>query len=307
MPERRAEVVAEHARLEDRGVDAVILAQRRDEVTALNELARDSAVAAERVQGPALTVDGKEYQAGDRVLCLTNDRANGVSNGARATVISVDVERQTLTLERGDHRQVVIDTTRYDAIDRGYAMTVHKAQGMTAEVALVVGSDGATRSGRTRRCPAAPRPLTTTPLPSRRSVTASASATRRHRCSPQRRGSCIPGNARCRRIRRSTTRSGMARPSENTQSRCPRLRARVGSPARRPCRPRCSRTWRARNAARGRPGDRSLVEQAPGTGLDQWLRETDAAEHPLEQLISYAGGVRPDGADLHLDREASAR
>ena len=40
VAERRAEVVAEHARLEDRGVDAVILAQRRDEVAALNELAR---------------------------------------------------------------------------------------------------------------------------------------------------------------------------------------------------------------------------------------------------------------------------
>ncbi len=138
-------MVAEHARLEDRGVDAVMLAQRRDEVAALNELARARAVEAERVHGPGLTVDGKEYQAGDRVLCLTNDRGNGVSNGTRATVIAVDVERQTLTLERADHRQVVIDTTRYDAIDRGYAMTVHKAQGMTAEVALVVGSDGATR------------------------------------------------------------------------------------------------------------------------------------------------------------------
>ena len=44
MPERRAEVIAEHTRLEGRGVDVVILAQRRDEVAALNELARDSAV-----------------------------------------------------------------------------------------------------------------------------------------------------------------------------------------------------------------------------------------------------------------------
>ena len=145
VPDRRAEVVAEHSRLEERGVDAVILAQRRDEVAALNELARAKAVEAERVHGPGLTVDGKEYQAGDRVLCMTNDRANGVSNGTRGIVVAVDIGRQTLTLERGDHRQVVIDTTRYDAIDRGYAMTVHKAQGMTADVALVVGSDGATR------------------------------------------------------------------------------------------------------------------------------------------------------------------
>ena len=36
-----------------------------------------------------------------------------------------------------------------------------------------------------------------------------------------------------------------------------------------------------------RPRWRSIVGQSrlPGTGLDQWLRETDAAEHRLEQLI----------------------
>jgi hypothetical protein len=39
-------------------------------------------------------------------------------------------------------------------------------------------------------------------------------------------------------------------------------------------------------------------EQAAGTGLDQWLRETDAAEHRREQVISDGGGVRPDGAEL---------
>ena len=39
-------------------------------------------------------------------------------------------------------------------------------------------------------------------------------------------------------------------------------------------------------------------EQPPGTGLDRWLHETDAAEHRREQLISDDGGVRPDRAEL---------
>ena len=145
VAERQVQVIEDHARLEAGGLDTVILARRRDDVAALNELAHARSVAEGRVHGPALTVGDKEYQVGDRVICLANERSGAVSNGTRGVVTEVDVERQTLTLERPDHRRLTLDTTHYDAIDRGYALTVHKAQGMTADIALVVGSEGATR------------------------------------------------------------------------------------------------------------------------------------------------------------------
>jgi conjugative relaxase-like TrwC/TraI family protein len=145
VAERRVQVIEDHARLEAGGLDTVILARRRDEVAALNELAHARSVAEGRVHGPALSVGDKEYQVGDRVICLANERRGAVSNGTRGVVTEVDVERHTLTLERPDKRQLTLDTTHYDAIDRGYALTVHKAQGMTADIALVVGSEGATR------------------------------------------------------------------------------------------------------------------------------------------------------------------
>jgi len=145
VAERRVQVIEDHARLEAGGLDTVILARRRDEVATLNELAHARSVAEGRVHGPALTVGNKEYQVGDRVICLANERSGAVSNGTRGVVTAIDVERQTLTLERPDHRKLTLDTTHYDAIDRGYALTVHKAQGMTTDIALVVGSEGATR------------------------------------------------------------------------------------------------------------------------------------------------------------------
>ncbi len=145
VAERRVQVIEDHARLEAGGLDTVILARRRDEVAELNELAHARSVAEGRVHGLALTVGGKEYQVGDRVICLANERNGSVSNGTRGVITAVDLEHQTLTLERPDKRQLTLDTTHYAAIDRGYALTVHKAQGMTADIALVVGSEGATR------------------------------------------------------------------------------------------------------------------------------------------------------------------
>ena len=142
---RRAAVVTDHAALAEGGIDAVILARRRDEVAALNEMARAAAVAAGRVHGPALRIGDHEFQAGDRLICLANDRRGELTNGTRGTVVAVDVERRRLTLARADGRALTIDATRYDAVEHGYALTVHKAQGMTADVALVVGSDGASR------------------------------------------------------------------------------------------------------------------------------------------------------------------
>ena len=143
--DRDAAVVADHRALIARGVDAVILARRRDEIASLNERARLAAIRDGRLTGAPLRVGDKDYQTGDPIICLANDRRGDITNGTRGVVTAVDIEHRTLSVRRSDGRELTIDTTHYEAIDRGFALTVHKAQGMTADVALVVGSDGATR------------------------------------------------------------------------------------------------------------------------------------------------------------------
>ena len=140
----------------EEGRDAIMLTHRRKDVDALNR--RSHAYAAEhgQLEGPAITVgslhargDGsfvepKEFRAGDLAVCLENDHQRGLTNGMRVQVIGVDPELHTVTLRTPDDRQVAVDVRHYDAIDHGYAMTVHKAQGLSVDVSLVLarGTEG---------------------------------------------------------------------------------------------------------------------------------------------------------------------
>ena len=65
--------------------DVVILALRRDDVADLNRLARGKMIDGRRL-GPEALI------AGDRVVCLRNQRADGLLNGLRGVVAAIDPE-----------------------------------------------------------------------------------------------------------------------------------------------------------------------------------------------------------------------
>jgi ATP-dependent exoDNAse (exonuclease V) alpha subunit len=129
-----------HTRAE--GGDSIMSALRRTDVTDLNMRARTRLAGVGELWG---LPDDTVVQAGDRIVCLRNDRRLGVVNGTRATVTWV-----------GGDGSIVIEHTRgltrvpaayLDAgqLTHGYAIIGHKAQGLTVDATFVLGSDALNR------------------------------------------------------------------------------------------------------------------------------------------------------------------
>lgn len=125
---------------------ALLLAQDNQTVAELNELARSQLARSGRLSGPTLRANGREYQCGDRVICLANDRGLGVLNGDLATVVSVDRQTLTVRLDR-DPETRNLDAWYLDEghVNHGYALTVHKAQGITVGRTFTVVGPAASR------------------------------------------------------------------------------------------------------------------------------------------------------------------
>jgi hypothetical protein len=124
----------------------VMIAARRADVVDLNGRARALMVADGRLGPQGLMVGGQEYAVGDRIVTLRNQRRRlGVANGTRGTVTAVDVAAGALEV-RTDHGRAVRLPRWYltgprRRVDYGYAVTGHKAEGMTTDRAFVLGSE----------------------------------------------------------------------------------------------------------------------------------------------------------------------
>ena len=87
------------------------------------------------------TSNGKRaFAAGDRIIFLENNRDLGVKNGMLGTVEHVEPNKIIARLDGRDGDSVSIATDSYQAIDHGYATTIHKNQGATVDRAFVLAS-----------------------------------------------------------------------------------------------------------------------------------------------------------------------
>lgn len=89
---------------------ALILAHDRRDVRALNQLARERLNAAGRLGTTRMVAHGRQWAAGDRVLCRRNNYRKDVDvrNGTRGTVLEPDPARGDLSIRTDDGRTVTL-------------------------------------------------------------------------------------------------------------------------------------------------------------------------------------------------------
>jgi ATP-dependent exoDNAse (exonuclease V) alpha subunit len=129
------------------GVDVLMLAAHHRQVDALNQWARQRMRVAGRLSGRELQLGGRAYAVGDSVLALRNEYRHAVLNGTRGTITAVDQRARRLVVTTDDRATVTIPFAYADAgsLTHGYAMTIHKAEGATVAVALVLANATMTR------------------------------------------------------------------------------------------------------------------------------------------------------------------
>ena len=124
------------------GGDALMMAHRNVDVDDLNRRARAQLAEAHQLQGETIVVNERPFQIGDTVVCLRNVHQRKIRNGTVGEIVTIDHENRSVLLDTTDglrrlHREYLDEGW----MRHGYAVTVHKAQGLTCEHGLLLASD----------------------------------------------------------------------------------------------------------------------------------------------------------------------
>lgn len=114
---------------------ALILASRNADVLEMNRLAQIERMRAGYLTGSGVAFSSCHVFANDRVVFTRNCPTLGVMNGQTATVESSRNHELVVRLDSGS--RVSFSPGNYPHLQLAYALTTHKAQGMTVEQAFV--------------------------------------------------------------------------------------------------------------------------------------------------------------------------
>lgn len=139
-----------------RNGETLLLAGTRAETRLLNQLARERLAELGQLDlNDQITFADRPFVVGDEIVLLKNHRGQTTESGSTFEVhngmrgVVVDLTHDSMTIELPDGARVRLDHDYLDNgwVDHGYALTVHKAQGITCDRVIVVGPAGLYREG----------------------------------------------------------------------------------------------------------------------------------------------------------------
>jgi len=108
----------------------IILAHKRSTVKGFNKTIHER-LKSENKLGDSSTINGIEYSEKDRFIFLKNDYDLNIRNGTTGTIEQIKGEEMQIRCDDG--RKINFNSQDYDKFGHGYAVTIHKSQGVTVD------------------------------------------------------------------------------------------------------------------------------------------------------------------------------
>jgi ATP-dependent exoDNAse (exonuclease V) alpha subunit len=137
----REDMINDWATHREAGADVVMGAVRRADAADLNIRAHNRLEASGQLGPLVALVDDRRLCIGDEVLAERNRYDLGLINGDLGVITGVVADHPAIRLRIGDRDVDVPMDYVTDHLSHAYARTVHKTQGLTCDVALLLGDD----------------------------------------------------------------------------------------------------------------------------------------------------------------------
>jgi Ti-type conjugative transfer relaxase TraA len=118
--------------------ESLILGSTKLEVSQINKLCQAERLNSRELNIKSVNLDGVKIFENDRVLFTKNSRIFNVKNGDLGTVLDISQIQRQIKVKLDNENNVTIPFQRYTDIQLGYAVTTHKAQGVTVNKAYVL-------------------------------------------------------------------------------------------------------------------------------------------------------------------------
>jgi conjugative relaxase-like TrwC/TraI family protein len=119
--------------------ESLMLAGTKADVRKLNSLAQEERIKRQELKTTfSVSIDKQKIFVNDRVVFTKNKKTIGVRNGEFGTVKEIDVLLKTMKVTLDNGNRVKVWLPSYDSIQLGYAVTTHKAQGVTVDRSYIL-------------------------------------------------------------------------------------------------------------------------------------------------------------------------